>query len=325
MSDILKTFKNLQVRKKKKLLKIGVIAGGISSEREISLITGKNINQSLLRSGYNTVYIDFKNNFYSKLKKINLAFPALHGRYGEDGTIQGLLELMKIPYTGSGVLSSAVAINKVLSKKILEHENILTPRYIELDFNGSSDFKDLNPLINKKFAYPVIVKPNREGSTIGVSIVKNEGSLESAIRDALKYDSKILIEEYINGRELTVSILGREPIALPIVEIKPKRGFYDYKSKYTKDMTEYTVPAELDKKVSENVSETAVRFHKVLECSGISRVDFILDSGNNAYTMELNTMPGMTTTSLVPKAAKAAGIDFDLLVEIILDSASLKA
>ncbi len=324
MVDMLKTFKDLKIRKRKKLLKIGVIAGGISSEREISLITGKSINQSLLRSGYDTVYIDLKNNFYSKLKEINLAFLALHGRYGEDGTVQGLLELMKIPYTGSGVMASAVAINKILSKKIMEHEDILTPGYIELDFNSSSDFKDLNLLISRKFIYPVVVKPNREGSTIGVSIVKNKRSLGSAVKDALKYDSKILIEEYINGRELTVSIIGREPVALPIVEIKPKGGFYDYKSKYTKDMTEYIVPAKIDKKVSENVLETAVKFHKVLECSGISRVDFILDGGNNAYAIELNSMPGMTATSLVPKAAKAAGIDFDLLVEIILDSASLK-
>lgn len=324
MSDISEKFENLQVRKKKKLLKIGVIAGGISSEREISLLTGKNIYQSLLKSGYNTIFIDFKNDFYSKLKKINLAFLALHGRYGEDGTVQGLLELMKIPYTGSGVLGSAIAINKILSKKILEYENILTPKYIALNSNDGLDLKKIKSLINEKIFYPVIVKPNCEGSTIGVNIVNNNDQIKHAIEDALKYDNKILIEKYINGRELTVSIIGNEPVALPIIEIKPKSGFYDYKSKYVENMTEYIVPAELDKEISRHISEVAVKSHRVLECSDISRVDFILDNYNNAYVFELNTMPGMTATSLVPKAAKAAGINFDLLVEIILDLANLK-
>ncbi|MFZ3085813.1 MAG: hypothetical protein WA097_04100, partial [Candidatus Hydromicrobium sp.] len=180
MSDISEKFKNLQVRKKKKLLKIGVIAGGISSEREISLLTGKNIYQSLLKSGYNAIFIDFKNDFYSKLKKINLAFLALHGRYGEDGTIQGLLELVKIPYTGSGVLGSAIAINKILSKKILEYENILTPKYIALNSNDGLDLKKIKSLINEKIFYPVIVKPNCEGSTIGVNIVNNNDQIKHA-------------------------------------------------------------------------------------------------------------------------------------------------
>lgn len=324
MLDISKRFRNIQIRKKKKSLKIGVVAGGISSEREISLMTGRNIYQSLLRSGYNSIFIDLKNDFYQKLKEINLAFLALHGRYGEDGTVQGLLELMQIPYTGSGVLSSAIAINKILSKKILKYENVPTPEYIALDFNDSQDLKKLDSLIKEKFDYPVMVKPNSEGSTIGVNAVKNNNQLKSAIEDVLKYDNKILVEKYIKGRELTVSIIGREPLALPIIEIKPKSGFYDYKSKYTKDMTEYIVPAELDKEIAMNVSEMGLRCHKVMECSGISRVDIVLDKQNNAYVFELNTMPGMTATSLVPKAAKAVGINFDLLVEIILDSASLK-
>jgi len=324
MSDLSKRFKNIQIRKKKKSLKIGLISGGISSEREISLMTGKNIYQSLLRSGYDTIFIDLKNDFCRKLKEINLAFLAIHGRYGEDGTAQGLLELMRVPYTGSGVLSSAIAINKILSKKILKYENIPTPDYIALDFSESRDLKKINSVIEKRFNYPVVVKPNSEGSTIGVNIVKKNGQLKHAIEDVLKYDCKVLIEEYIRGRELTVSIIGREPVALPVIEIKPKSGFYDYKSKYTKDMTEYIVPAELDSQTEKNVSEAALKCHKVLGCSGISRVDFILDDHNNIYFFELNTMPGMTATSLVPKAAKAVGIDFDLLVEIILDSASLK-
>jgi D-alanine-D-alanine ligase len=324
MTDISNIFNNIRIREKKKSLKIGVISGGISSEREISLLTGKNIYQSLLESGYNALFIDLMDDFYSKLKEINLAFLAVHGRYGEDGTAQGLLELMKIPYTGSGVLASAIAINKVMSKKILIYENIPTPEYIELNSASGEGLKEMVSVIEKKFDYPIIVKPNSEGSTIGVNIVQKKDQLKHAVKEAIKYDNKILVEEYIKGRELTVSIIGREPVALPIIEIKPKSGFYDYKSKYTKNMTQYIVPAELDKKVANRVSEMALKCHRVLECSGISRVDFILDDTGNAYVFELNTMPGMTATSLVPKAAKAAGIDFALLVEIILDSASLK-
>lgn len=324
MLDISNRFKNISIREKKNSLKIGVISGGISSEREISLITGKNIYQSLLKSGYDAVFIDLKDDFYSKLREIDLAFLAVHGRYGEDGTVQGLLELMKIPYTGSGVLASAIAINKIISKKILIYENIPTPEYIELDYIGSEGLNKMVYVIEKKFDYPIVVKPNSEGSTIGVNIVQKKDQLKNAVEEAIKYDYKILVEEYIRGRELTVSIIGREPVALPIIEIKPKSGFYDYKSKYTKNMTQYIVPAELNKKIADRISEMALRCHKALGCSGISRVDFMLDGNGNAYVFELNTMPGMTATSLVPKAAKVAGIDFALLVEIILDSASLK-
>ncbi|MDY0027533.1 MAG: D-alanine--D-alanine ligase [Candidatus Humimicrobiaceae bacterium] len=324
MSDLLKKFQNLKVRENKKSLKIGVIAGGVSSEREISLLTGKNIYDSLLRSGYNAVFIDPADDFFKRLKEVNIAFLALHGKYGEDGTIQGLLEFAGIPYTGSGILGSAIAINKILSKKIFQCENILTPDYIEVELKNGLELSELKKLLDKKTGYPVIVKPNTEGSTIGVSIVDNDSQLESAVNEALKYDNRILIEKYIKGRELTVSIIGNEPIALPIIEIKPKSGFYDYEAKYTSGMTEYVVPAELDDKLTGYILETAVKCHKALQCKSISRVDFILDNYNNAYVFELNTMPGMTETSLVPKAAKAAGISFDLLVEIILDLASLK-
>ena len=324
MPDLLEKFKDLEIRKKKKSLRIGVIAGGISSEREISLLTGENIYRSLLKSGYDAIFIDLKNDFLNDLKKINLAFLALHGRYGEDGTIQGLMEIMKIPYTGSGVLGSAIAINKILTKKILKCENVLTPPYAVLDIDSKKNPAGTGLFIGEKLSYPAIVKPNCEGSTIGVNIVGSDEQLKNAIEDASKYDNRILIEKYINGRELTVSVIGKDPIALPIIEIKPSSGFYDYEAKYTKGMTEYIVPAELSRELSMHISETAVKCHKVLECSGISRVDFMLDGHNDAYAFELNTMPGMTATSLVPKAAGAAGIDFDLLVEIILDSASLK-
>ncbi|MEA2016329.1 MAG: D-alanine--D-alanine ligase [Actinomycetota bacterium] len=324
MTDIPEQFQNLKVRGKKDKLKIGVIAGGISSEREVSLVTGENIHRSLLKSGYNAVFIDPGNDFLPELKKINLAFLALHGRYGEDGTIQGLLEFMKIPYTGAGVLGSAIAINKLLSKKIMSCDNILTPDYVALNYATCKDIEEVKSMIDGRLSFPLIVKPNSEGSTIGVNIADNYRQLESALKSASEYDNKILIEKCISGREFTVSIIGRKPVVLPIIEIRPKKGFYDYKNKYVKNMTEYIVPARLDKEIYKKISNTAVRCHSILECSSISRVDFILDENDNAYVFELNTMPGMTETSLVPKAAGAAGINFDHLIEIILDMANLK-
>jgi D-alanine-D-alanine ligase len=324
MKEILKKFQNPGIRSKKESLRIGVIAGGISSEREISLLTGKNIYESLIRSGYKATFIDFKDDFLNKLKKIDIAFLALHGRYGEDGTIQGLLECLKIPYTGSGILGSAIAINKILSKEILKSKNILTPDYIAIDYKESQDLSRITGLVNEKLSLPVIVKPNSEGSTIGINIVDEKDKLVYSIKNALEYDNKVLIEKYIKGRELTVSVIGTEPVALPVIEIKPKDGFYDYQAKYIDHVTEYIVPANLDEEIYTKISKTAVECHKALYCSSISRVDFVLDNYNDAYFFELNTMPGMTATSLVPKAARAAGISFDHLVEIILDLAGLK-
>lgn len=325
MADILDYFKDIGIRKKKKDLNVGVIAGGISSEREISLKTGKNIYDSLLRSGYKATFIDSGDDFTAKLKSINTAFLALHGKYGEDGTMQGLLEMLKIPYTGSGVLSSAMVIDKVLTKQILQFENILTPEYLYFSSGEDSfDKNKINLLIKEEMDFPVIIKPNREGSTLGINIVNDEYELEPAIGDAEKYDNCVLVEKYIKGRELTVGIIGEDPVALPIIEIKPKSGFYDYYSKYTKNMTEYIVPAKLDTELADHVSGIALKSHDALKCSGVSRVDFILDDKNMPYLLEINTMPGMTETSLVPKAASKAGISFDLLVEIILNFANLK-
>ena len=318
-------FKDIGIRKKKKDLVVGVIAGGISSEREISLKTGKNIYDSLLRSGYNAIFIDPNSDFINKLKSVDRAFLALHGRFGEDGTIQGLLEMLKIPYTGSGVLSSAMVIDKVLTKKILQFEDILTPEFQYINSRNSIFDKNKAKLqIMEKMDFPLVIKPNREGSTLGINIVKEEYGLEPAIMDAVKYDPCILIEKYIKGRELTVGIIGEDPVALPVSEIKPKSGVYDYYSKYTKNMTEYIVPAKLKGEILSHVSDIAVRSHNALECSGISRVDFILNNENMPYVLEINTMPGMTETSLVPKAASKAGLSFDLLVEIILNFANLK-
>jgi len=321
--EIGKIFKELPISKKKKEIKIGVICGGISSEREISLKTGGGIFDALNELGYDTEFIDFKGDDVSVFKNIDLAFLALHGKYGEDGTVQGVLELFKIPYTGSGILASSLAIDKVYSKKIFKLEGINTPDYISIDFKNEMDIKSIKTDVKKEIGYPVVVKPAREGSTIGITIVENEADLESSIDFAKLYDGKILIEKYISGKLLTVSILGDVPVALPTIEIIPKSGLYDFKSKYTSGLTEYVVPARISKDIEKTVRELSVRTHNSLGCYGISRVDIILNE-KKPYVLEINTMPGMTATSLVPKAAAAAGISFNELVEIILNYSTLK-
>ena len=322
--NLLKKFKNLQIRTSKRSIKIGVIAGGTSAEREVSLSTGKGVYQSLLRSGYNTSFIDFKDYPMDIFRSIDIVFIALHGKYGEDGTVQGLLELLKIPYTGSGVLASAIAMDKIFSKKIFCNENILTPDYEEAGSKSFLSMEKIKSGVLRKIGYPVIVKPNRGGSTIGVTIVNEEVKLREAIRTALIYDRKALIEKFISGKLLTVSIIGDEPISLPIIEIKPKSGFYDYQAKYTAGFTDYIVPAELDTATSHKISEIAEHCFNSLDCSGYARIDFIMGDDKKVYALEVNTIPGMTPTSLVPKAALACGISYDLLVEIILNYASLK-
>jgi len=324
MAELAKRFSKIGIRGQKNK-KIGVLAGGLSSEREISLKTGRNIFESLKRSGYNADFIDVGVDLLEKIRSVDIAFLALHGRFGEDGTVQGMLELLKIPYTGSGVLSSAVVLDKILSKKIFIQEDIPTPPFIELDLNDPiPELDGLNEEIGVKTGYPLVVKPNSEGSTIGIKTIYDLSQLEDGIKEAARYDKRILLEKYIKGRELTVGIIGLEPETLPIIEIKPKSGFFDFDSKYKNDLTEYIIPADLEKGIAENIMEISMNCHKILGCSGISRVDFILDSAGTPYVLEINTMPGMTSTSLVPMAASAVGISFDLLVEIILDSAKLK-
>lgn len=327
--NIYDKFKNLEISKKKKEVLIGVICGGISSEREISLKTGEGIFNALINMGYNAKLIDFKGDNISVFNEIDIAFMALHGKYGEDGSVQGVLELFKIPYTGSGILASSLAIDKIFSKKIFVFEKIPTPEYIELILDNkinsnALNIKFLQDEINENIKYPVIIKPSREGSTIGITIVNNDYELESAINFAKIYDNRILIEKYISGRLLTVSIIGDEPIALPIIEIKPKSGFYDFKSKYTVGLTQYIVPAKLDYELELEIKKLSLKVHSSIGCYGVSRVDLILDEKNNPYILEINTMPGMTETSLVPKAAAAVGISFEKLVEIILNYNSLK-
>lgn len=292
--------------------KIGVLMGGKSSEREISLKSGSAVLQSLLRSGYKAMGIDVNTDLVDRLQKekVEVAFIVLHGKWGEDGTVQGLLEMVGIPYTGSGVLGSSISLDKVLMKLILNGLRLPTPAYVTCDSTKTP-----------KFPVPFVVKPANEGSTIGISIVRKRGEAAKAIEQALKYDKKVLIERYIEGNEITVGIVNRE--ILPVIQVKPLKGFYDFESKYTKGMTEYIVPARITKPVEKNARTFASEVYKTFELSGCARVDMIVDNGV-PQVIDINTSPGMTETSLVPKAWAHLGKTFDELVEEIVKGASLK-
>jgi D-alanine-D-alanine ligase len=308
--------KDSSIRKKR----IAVMMGGFSQEREISLKTGKAILKALTEKGYTVIAIDIRDSVPEKLvkEKIECAFLALHGRFGEDGTIQGMLELMRIPYTGSGVLASALAMHKIIAKKLFLYEKIPTPRF-EV-FQKEEVKKGLLKEISLPF--PLVVKPAREGSTIGISIVRKEEEFGPALQKAGGYDEEILVEEFMKGREITVGIL--EDIPLPIIEIVPKSGFYDYHSKYTKGETQYILPARMPREKYLYAQEMSLNAFQILGCSGVARVDLMTDGNENPFVIDVNTMPGMTETSLLPKAASYAGIPFEDLVERILLGASLK-
>lgn len=298
--------------------KIGVLMGGFSKEREISLRSGAAVSKALRAHGYQATEIDVGRDVAERLGggKIDAAFIALHGRHGEDGTIQGLLEILGIPYTGSGLLPSAICIDKDLTKRLVLALEIRTPPW-KMVLK-----KDAGTIREPPLRLPVIVKPNQEGSTIGLSIVKREMDLRSALEQAFVHDEKVLVEEFISGTEVTVGIL--EGKALPVLEIVPKSGFYDYEAKYTKGMTEYIVPARIPEKGQKKLAEASERIFAFLNLSGFARMDFIVDPRGDDYFLEVNTIPGMTETSLIPKAAAAVGISFEELCERILEGASLK-
>ena len=306
-----------QPSKKKK---IGVLMGGLSREREISLKTGKAIMKALTTKGYDVCAIDVGDDIVEVLvrKKIDCAFLALHGRFGEDGTMQGVLELMRIPYTGSGVLASALAIHKIVSKRLFLQQKIPTPAF---DVIRREEIEKQR-LGGNSLPLPLVIKPAREGSTIGVSIVRKEEELGPALGEAAKYDEEILVEEFVRGKEITVGIL--EDIPLPVIEIVPKSGFYDYHSKYTKGETEYIIPARIPREKYLYAQGISLKAFRILGCCGCARVDLMTDDEGNPFVIDVNTMPGMTETSLLPKAASYAGIAFEDLVERILLGASLK-
>lgn len=296
--------------------KIGVLLGGLSKERDVSLRSGAAVAKALRAHGYDVAEIDAGRDLPERLKAagVEVAFVALHGRYGEDGAVQGLLEVMGIPYTGSGPLASAIGMDKELTKKVLVSEmgdEIMTPVWKMVNRG------DVGAIQDSPLPLPVIIKPNREGSTIGIAIVRQERQFRPALAEAAKFDETILIEEFITGTEVTVSVVNGR--SLPVVEIVPKSGFYDYASKYTKGATDYIVPARIPDVLRDRLQKTSERIWKVLKLAGFARMDFIGD-----YFLEVNTVPGMTETSLVPKAAAAAGISFEDLCEEILKGAGLK-
>ncbi|MFC1592460.1 D-alanine--D-alanine ligase [Candidatus Omnitrophota bacterium] len=291
--------------------RIGVLIGGPSSEREISLISGRAVYESLRSLNLDVISIDVQTGDWQQNQSlirdagIDVAFIALHGCFGEDGQVQSLLEELNIPYTGSGPDASRLAMDKVASRKIFQREGLPVPNYIVL--SGSEDI-DLDKRIARDLTGPFVVKPAAQGSSIGLSIVDTRKDLKQAARLAFTYGEQIIVEEYIKGREITVGILGNS--ALPVVEIIAKNKFYDYTAKYSAGMSEYVVPADLPSDVACRAGGSGLAAHRLLGCFAFSRVDMRLGLDNTPFILEVNSIPGLTSSSLLPKAAQAKGIDF---------------
>ncbi len=302
--------------------------GGQSSEREVSLKTGEAVYRSLVRSGYDAVAIDVGTNLSNILAEqaIEIAFLALHGPGGEDGAIQGFLETLGIPYTGSGVRASAIGMHKVVTKTALEAQSIPVPRGTVV-WRGTA--RTLNRILTScKLKLPIVVKPASQGSTIGVTIVRKPSQWKEALRVAHRYDEEAMVEAFIPGHEVTLSLLGNADgtvTGLPAVEIVAPDGFYDFSAKYEKGRTQYLCPAPLSAAVSREIKALAIRTYQALGCNGAARVDFRITPKGKPYVLEINTVPGMTETSLLPMAAGKAGLSYDVLTERILQSALRRA
>jgi len=299
--------------------KIGVLLGGLSSEREVSLRTGEAVLVALRERGHDAVpiYVDGDLDVALRQEQPDVAFIALHGRMGEDGCVQGVLELLGIPYTGSDVLASALAMHKGKAKELFRLHNLPTPAYYTMTAADAGELA----AVHGDFGVPYVVKPIREGSSVGVTICRAEAELAPAVERALCFDDEILVERFISGMEVSVAILdGR---ALGAVEIAPRAGFYDYQNKYTKGATEYFVPPRLSPERYRGVLAQALRAHAALGCRGATRVDMMVSDSGNEFVLEVNTVPGLTPTSLLPKIADAAGISFGELCELMLAGASL--
>jgi D-alanine-D-alanine ligase len=310
------------------LARIGVLMGGQSAEREVSLRTGAAVHRSLVRRGYNAVAIDVGPTLSQDLQnqKIELAFLALHGPGGEDGSIQGFLETMGIPYTGSGVQASAIGMHKVTTKTLLVSARIPVPAGTVV--KRGEKVPRATVMRAAKVRWPVVVKPASQGSTIGVTIVRKPAQWHDALALAHRYDTDAMVEAYIPGHEVTVSIIGgREgsPLVLPAVEIVAPGGFYDFAAKYGKGKTQYLCPAPLTAAVTRQIRTIALRTYEVLGCEGAARVDFRITPRGRPFVLEINTAPGMTETSLLPMAAAQSKIDYDELTEQILESALVRA
>ncbi len=296
--------------------KIGVIMGGTSAEREVSLKSGTAVFNALKGLHYNVVAIDAGPDICEALKGqgIGLAFLILHGGYGEDGSVQGLLEVLGIPYTGSGVLASALALDKEASKKVFLYHRIPVAPFVVVSQMAVS--QQLSAI---SFEMPWVIKPATEGSSLGVSIVKDEATVDAALEKALGFGGRAIIEKFIRGKEIQVGILNER--VLGSVEVRPKLEFYSYEAKYTPGMTEYILPPEVSPDILQKAERSALSAHLALGCRGATRVDLIVDDEGNAYVLEVNTIPGMTETSLLPKIARLTGLDFPSLVEEMLKEA----
>ena len=297
---------------------IGVLMGGISSERDVSLRSGQAVVEALRKVGSQVVAMDINNFEKSHIMtvirqaRIQFAFIALHGKLGEDGTIQSILEEMGIPYTGSGVRASTCAFNKVITQRSLRANGLPVA-----DFHVAHTLTvDIDAIIEELKVFPLVVKPACEGSSFGVSIVRDQNDFQDALYEAFRFGNEIIVEKFIDGREFTVGILDRQ--VLPIVEIRSQNNFFNFEAKYHKGLTDYIVPAPLDQELSKQIGDFALKAHQVLGCEGYSRVDFRLDHKNRPFILEINTIPGFTETSLFPKAAKQAGMDFsDVCIRLI--------
>jgi D-alanine-D-alanine ligase len=303
-----------------KKLTIALLAGGISSEREISLKSGDQVYEALDKKKFDVIRYDPKtdlNRLVAEAPNIDAALIILHGPYGEDGTVQGLLDLLDIPYQGSGVLGSAIAMNKLVSKQLYEHFGLPVPPYIVIKHNNAIDPEEYL----ERLGMPLVVKPVKGGSSVGISIVKSKESLKNAVDEAFAHDDTVLIESYIDGIELTGGVIGNENLeALPIIEIIPDKEheFFDYEAKYTAGITREICPARIDEDLTVKAQTYAKMAHSYLFCKGYSRTDMILKK-REIYIIETNTIPGMTATSLLPLAAEAAGIGFSQLLDRLIE------
>jgi len=300
------------------LKKVLILMGGESQEREVSLRSGRAVHKALLNIGYEAVTLDFTRESLHKVIEIHpdVVFIALHGKKGEDGTVQGFLDLLDIPYTGSGVAASAICMNKILSKKMFSFENIPTADYMILDKHFLDEAEvNIDALIDN-MGLPMVIKAATQGSSIGTFIVRKREMIEKAIRDALTFDSEVLAEKFIDGVEITASVIGNQTaVVLPLIEITAVNEFYDYESKYTPGMCSHIIPARIDQSASKEIEQIAARTYEAFHCRGFARIDLIVDKKGDPYVLEVNTVPGMTEMSLVPDAARAAGMEFEQLVD----------
>ena len=308
--------------KEKIKLQIAVLYGGVSKERDVSISSSKGIIEALKANNHEVIGIDFHPDRLHEIieLKVDLVFIGLHGKFGEDGCIQGLLDMLNIPYVGSGVMASSVAMDKFKAKQLFQSENIPTAKGERYRITDQTNINDLVEKIHSSFELPFVVKPNREGSTLGLTIVNNKEQTEQAIRKAVQSDEFILVEEFIKGKELTVPVMGKmnEEAALPIIEIIPKNVLYDYESKYVQGGSEHIIPARISEELTAKIKQYAVMAHQVLGCEIYSRADFLLTDDNIPYILEVNTLPGMTPTSLFPDSARTNNISYNEMIETLV-------